>query len=146
MLSIAVHNQQTRLRVDKRLLKKAVRLILEDAWIISGEISIAVVDDPTIARVHEEFLDDDSPTDVLSFVLDSSPGHLEGEVIASAEAAISRAPEYDWPAERELLLYVIHGVLHLVGYHDTTPKARTKMRKMEQHYLNLLVPTLRVGT
>ena len=92
MLSIAVHNQQSRLRVDKRLFKQAVRLILEDAGIETGEISVAVVDDPTIARVHGEFLGDDSPTDVISFVFDSSPGRLEGEVVASADTAMARCP------------------------------------------------------
>ena len=136
MLSIAVNNQQSRLRVDKRLLKKAACLILKDAGIEAAEISIAVVDDPMIAQVHAEFLDDDSPTDVISFVLDSSPGRLEGEVVASADTAIARAPEFDWSPAEELLLYVIHGVLHLVGYDDTTPKARKTMRKMERQYIS----------
>jgi probable rRNA maturation factor len=134
MLFIAVQNRQSRLRVDKRLLKRAVRSILEGAEIESGEISVVVADDPTIARIHAEFLDDDSPTDVLSFVLDASPGRLDGEIVASADTAITQAPRYGWTAEQELLLYVIHGVLHLVGYDDTTPKARKTMRKMERHY------------
>ena len=114
-------------------MKKVVRLILNEAKIESAEIGIAVVDDPTITKVHAEFLGDDSPTDVISFMLDYSPSRLEGEVVASAETAIARAPEFDWSPEEELLLYVIHGVLHLVGYDDTTPKARKTMRKMEQH-------------
>jgi probable rRNA maturation factor len=135
MLSIAVQNQQKSLRVDKRLFKKIVRQILEDAKIDSAEISVAVVDDPTIARLHEEFLNDDSPTDVISFVLDSSLGRLEGEIVASADTAIARANEYNWTPEEELLLYVIHGALHLVGYDDTTSKLRKVMRKMEEHYV-----------
>lgn len=139
MLSIAVQNQQKSLRVDKRLFKKIVRRILEDAKIDSADISVAVVDDPTIARVHEEFLNDDSPTDVISFVLDSSPGRVEGEIVASADTAIARANEYNWTPEEELLLYVIHGALHLVGYDDTTPKLRKVMRKMEEHYVELSV-------
>jgi probable rRNA maturation factor len=132
MLSITVNNQQSRLRVDKRLLKKTVRSILEDAGIASAEIGVAVVDDSTIARVHAEFLGDDSPTDVLSFVLESSLGRLEGEIVASADTAIARAPEFHCTPEKELLLYVIHGALHLVGYDDTTPKTRKTMRKMER--------------
>jgi probable rRNA maturation factor len=135
MLSISVNNQQSLLKVDKRLLKKAVRLILKDAEIHSGEISIAVVDDEAIARIHAEFLEDDSPTDCISFVLESSPGCLEGEVVASAETAIARAAEFQWPPETELLLYVVHGILHLVGYDDTTSKTRAVMRKMEKQYL-----------
>jgi probable rRNA maturation factor len=138
MLSIAVQNQQRRLRVDKRQLKRALRLVLTDAEIHSADISVAIVDDATIAGVHAEFLNDDSPTDVISFVLDSSPGHLEGEIVASADTATTRAPQYRWSPEEELLLYVIHGALHLVGYDDTTPKSRRIMRKMERKYLALL--------
>jgi probable rRNA maturation factor len=138
MLSITAQNQQRRLRVDKRQLKKAVRLILTDAEIESAEVSVAVVDDRTIARVHAEFLNDDSPTDVISFVLDSSPARLEGEIVASADTAAARAPQYRCSPERELLLYIIHGALHLVGYDDTTPKTRRTMRKMERKYLALL--------
>jgi probable rRNA maturation factor len=134
MLSLAIQNQQKVVRVDKRSIRKTVRRILEDAGIEWAEISIAIVDDSAIAKVHGEFLDDDSPTDVISFVLDASPGRLEGEVVASAETATARASEYDWSAEEELFLYVIHGMLHLVGYDDTTPKARKVMRAMERKY------------
>jgi probable rRNA maturation factor len=134
MLSLALQNRQKAVRVDKRSIRKVVRRILEDAGIESAEISIAIVDDAAIAKVHGEFLDDDSPTDVISFVLDASPGRLEGEVVASAETATLRAPEYDQSAEEELFLYVVHGLLHLVGYDDTTPKARKVMRAMERKY------------
>ena len=60
----------------------------------------------------------DWPTDVLSFVLDDDDGHLEGEVIISADTAAAAAAEVGWPAAAEQLLYVIHGMLHLVGYRD----------------------------
>jgi probable rRNA maturation factor len=110
-------------------------MILRDEAISQAEISIAVVDDSTIAALHKEFLDDPTPTDVLSFVLENSPGLLEGEVVASADTAKSYSKKYDWPAENELLLYVIHGTLHLVGYDDVTPKKRKKMREKETEYL-----------
>lgn len=60
---------------------------------------------------------------------------LEGDVIASAETAIRLAARYDWPADDELLLYVVHGMLHLVGYDDRDPASRAEMRGREQHYL-----------
>ena len=61
-------------------------------------------------------------------------------LVLSAETALACAPQYGSTPEEELLLYVIHGVLHLVGYDDTTAKARTKMRKMEKHYLTNSFP------
>jgi probable rRNA maturation factor len=133
--SITINNAQSKLPVDGRRLRKAVRMILEDASIARAKIGVAVVDDPTIAELHERYLDDPDPTDVLSFVLEKSRDHIEGEIVVSADTARNSAKRYKWPAEDELLLYVIHGALHLVGFDDTTQKKRAKMREKEGEYL-----------
>jgi len=115
-------------------MRQAVLAILRDADIRAAQISIALVDDPTIAKLHEEFLNDPEPTDVLSFVLEQSEGVLEGEVVASADTAAANARRYRCTPEEELLRYVIHGTLHLVGYDDVTPQKRAVMRKKENQY------------
>jgi len=135
MFEIAITNQQTALVVDEARIRRAVAMILEDAGIASAEISVAVVDDPTIHQLNRQFLNHDEPTDVLSFVLDQSPGKLEGEVIVSADTAEATAPRYGWGAGDEMLLYVIHGALHLVGGRDATPRQRAEMRRRERIYL-----------
>jgi probable rRNA maturation factor len=76
-------------------------------------------------------LNHDYPTDVLSFLLERNDNRLEGEIIVSADTALSAAPRYGWSAGDELLLYVIHGALHLVGYDDQTPEAQAEMRRHE---------------
>ena len=119
-------------------MRQAVGAIVREAGLPDAQISVAVVDDRTIAALHQEFLDDPEPTDVLSFVLERSPQHLEGEVVVSAETAAANAPRYDNTPEDELLLYAIHGTLHLVGYDDTTPRKRAVMRKREKAHLNLV--------
>ncbi len=60
---------------------------------------------------------------MLSFVLEQGEGFLDGEVVVSAETAQRAAPRFGWSAAEELLLYVIHGTLHLAGYDDATPGA-----------------------
>lgn len=110
-------------------------MILQDESFSRAEINVAVVDDPTIRQLHRKYLGQDEPTDVLSFVLENSEACLEGEVIVSAETALAAAPRFGWPAPDELLLYVIHGTLHLVGYDDTTPEKQAEMRRKEQSYL-----------
>ena len=109
--------------------------VCRDAGIAMARISVALVDDPTIAELHRDFLNDPSPTDVLSFVLEQSPGMLEGEVVVSADTALACAPRYRCRPEEELLRYVIHGTLHLVGYDDGTPQKRAAMRPKENEYL-----------
>jgi probable rRNA maturation factor len=53
------------------------------------------------------------------------------DIIFSAYTALTAAPRYGWSAGDELLLYVIHGALHLVGYDDQTPEAQAEMRRQE---------------
>lgn len=136
LISIAITDRQKRLPIDRRRIRRVVRAILRDAKVHNAQISIAVVDDPTIAKLHAEFLDDPDPTDVLSFVLESSPQCLEGEVVASSDTAAANAPRYGNSPEEELLRYVIHGTLHLVGHDDLKPRDRAAMRKLERRYLN----------
>jgi probable rRNA maturation factor len=117
-------------------LRQAVQSILEDAGIRQGSISIAIVDDPTIHDVNRRFLDHDFPTDVISFVLEEGEGYLEGEIVASIDTAARTAASLDWSADDELLLYVIHGALHLVGYDDLNLESLPQMRQREREYLS----------
>jgi probable rRNA maturation factor len=132
---VTVANEQSRHSVDEPRLCDAVRAVLRDSEFASASISIAVVDDATIHELNRRYLEHDWPTDVLSFVLDQQNGHLEGEVIISADTAVSAAEEIGWPAAAEQLLYVIHGTLHLVGYDDKSPRECEAMRSAEATYL-----------
>jgi probable rRNA maturation factor len=135
MLHITITNQQHTLPIDRRRIRRTLRAIFKDHGIGQAEISLAVVDDPTIARLHGEFLQDGTPTDVLSFLLASGDGLIEGEVIVSADTAAASAPRYRLAAADELLLYIIHGTLHLLGYDDTAPKPRAVMDRKQREYL-----------
>lgn len=133
---VSLSNNQSVHAVDERQLLDAVRAVLEDSAFVSAEISLAVVDDPTIHDLNRRFLKHDWPTDVLSFVLDDRNAHLEGEVILSADTAAAEAAEIGWSASAEQLLYVIHGTLHLIGYRDKSEQETAAMRAAEKRYLD----------
>ncbi len=135
MIHIDVANLQQVVPVDRRQFRRAVRLVLRDAGIVDAIVSLAVVDDATMRQLHRRFLGEDTPTDVLSFVLEQDQGMLEGEIVVGAETARRQAPHYGWSAENELLLYVVHGALHLVGYDDRTPRKRSLMLRRQAEYL-----------
>ena len=137
-LVVEIANQQTDLSLDRPLLRRAVRIVLKEASIAKARISIALVEDPTMAQLNEQYLQHKGPTDVLSFVLDQTGGCLEGEVVVDAQTAAREAPQYGWTPADELLLYVVHGMLHLVGYDDTTAAGRTEMRARETAVLEKL--------
>lgn len=138
MLSIPVANQQQRHAIETDLLSRAARVVAEGNGFAEGEISIAVVDDATMHELNRRYLDHDYPTDVLSFVLEQADRMLEGEIIVSADYAAREAPKYGWTLREELVLYVIHGALHLVGYDDTTPEAKAAMQEQETLFLRQL--------
>ena len=136
-LTIEINVEHQRHTVDSTRLKKAVRLILKDAGIRLAEISIAIVSDERMHELNLQYLQHDSPTDVLSFVLgrDERGRSLDGEIIASSDYAAREAAGYGWTTDDELLLYVVHGCLHLVGYDDTTSEGQAAMRAAEAKYL-----------
>jgi probable rRNA maturation factor len=88
------------------------------------ETEISLVDDATIARLHEDFMGIPGATDVITF--------QHGEIIVSLDTAARSAAELARPAAAEVLLYCIHGLLHLHGYDDTTPAARATMHARQE--------------
>ncbi len=132
VVEVDITDEQAALPVDESRLRQAVEAVLAEEPIQRATISVAVVDNATIHRLNQQYLNHDEPTDVLSFVLDRTENSLEGEVVVSADTARSAAPQFGWSAADELLLYVVHGVLHLVGYDDILPGQRGAMRKRER--------------
>jgi probable rRNA maturation factor len=135
MIDIAITNRQNLLSIDADRLTGACRRIAAGDGHASAAVSVTIVDDDEMQALNREHLGHDYPTDVLSFPLSEPGGMLVGEVIASAGTAIHNAAEYGNRADEELLLYVVHGMLHLVGLNDKTPSEAKKMRQAEAYWL-----------
>jgi len=75
-----------------------------------SEMEITLLDDSEMARIHGEFLDDPTPTDVITFD--------HGELLIGVETAARQAKEFESSQAREIALYGIHGMLHLSGFDD----------------------------
>jgi len=104
------------------------------------EVSIALVGDDHMARLHKQFLKIDGPTDVLTFELDhNEAGHCTGgEVIVCVPEAERRAADMNIDPANELLLYALHGLLHLSGFDDRTPADYEAMHQREDDILTRL--------
>jgi len=132
---VLLTNEQACHAVNERQLIDAAKSVLADSPFSSAKISLVVIDDPAIHELNRRYLNHDWPTDVLSFVLEDGGHHLEGEVIISADTAAESAGELGCSAAAEQLLYVIHGVLHLIGFRDKAPGDAAQMRAAEAKYL-----------
>jgi probable rRNA maturation factor len=137
LVEVLIANE-TETDVDLDRLEASVRPALLGSLFEEGMISVAIVDDPTIHKLNREYLQHDYPTDVLSFALEREPPRLVGEIIVSVDTATEFAAEAGWSAADELVLYVVHGTLHLAGYEDKSPAAAAKMRAAELAVLRRL--------
>lgn len=137
--SLEINNQYNRLESPDTATADLFDAIIDSGKfpIANGELSIAFVDDATIARVHADFMDDPSPTDVITFPADPSMDSA-GEIIVSVDHAYRRSVELGEPFNRELSLYLIHGWLHLAGFDDRSEDDRLEMRAAEKEALDLL--------
>ena len=138
VIAIDVCNRQSLLPVDAERWRFIIGRILADQNVRTGELSVAVVDDEEMRELNRKFLGHDYPTDVLSFVLERDQDSLEGEIVVSSHTAVRQAKEYGRTSTDELLLYLIHGALHLVGFDDKTESARNVMRQQEGHYVKIV--------
>ncbi len=91
---------------------------------------IILTDDRTIARLAGEFLGSPYPTDVLAFPYEDDP-ELIGEIAISLDTARRQAAERGVPLEQELLLLVVHGLLHISGQSDKSKQDWCEMRVKE---------------
>lgn len=96
------------------------------------EVEVSFIDDATIAKVHAEFMNDASPTDVITFE--------HGEILISTEAAIRQAGEDGHSPHRECALYLIHGLLHLNGHDDRSLEEASAMKKIQDAILDSVWP------
>jgi rRNA maturation RNase YbeY len=104
------------------------------------EFSLALVGDRRMAELHQQFMDIPGPTDVLTFELDhDARGRVTaGEVVVCVPYALRESRRRRVPPRNELLLYALHGMLHLCGYDDRTARDFATMHRREDEILNQL--------
>jgi len=139
---VHVHNAHPRLKLDRRGVTRVVHTLDQHAADFqggcpAGELSLAFLTDPALARIHADFLSDPTTTDVITFEGNSSLS-CAGEICVSADTAANYAKLHDREFSEELTLYVVHGWLHLAGYDDLKPALKRQMRAAEKKAMGLL--------
>ncbi len=121
-------------RVDRTALRRAAHKTLRaEGAPPRTALTIVVVGDATIRDLNRRFHQVDAPTDVLSFSGDEA--NYLGDIVISYETARENARAAHWFIRDELELLVVHGVLHLLGYEDTSPRRRTQMWRRQAEIL-----------
>jgi probable rRNA maturation factor len=156
-MNITVVNRQRVQKINLRRLKKITSALLTEMEIEKAEIGICLVAAPEMTRLNETFLWHAGSTDVITFdygfgvppsggakrgVMSAQnnrlkPGHqtLHGEIFMCVDEAILQARKFDTSWQSEVIRYLVHGVLHLLGFDDSRAGARGKMKREENRWL-----------
>ncbi len=116
-----------RVRLLQRQLKAALPLLPGTLPADLDLIDIVLVDRATMAAVHGDFLGDRTETDVITFPY--------GEILVCPAVAQDQAPGHGLKVDHEILLYALHGLLHLAGYDDTKPAQARQMAQAQEKLL-----------
>ena len=134
--TIHIINRQRRFPIDRAAVKALITRVLEgECCGKECRLSVCFVADAAMQRLNARFHHRDEPTDVVAFVLSSDKAMLFADIVVSTDTACRQARRYRSTAERETRLYVVHGLLHLLGYNDHTRRQRSCMQRVQRKYL-----------
>ena len=137
---IQIKNLQKIKKINKGKISRRTKDVLKIVGMDKAYVSLVFCDNDFIKRLNLRYFGRNFPTDVISFPLKDKfvPGFL-GEVVISVEEAINNAAVYNNSLDREITLYIIHGILHLLGWSDSTKRERIKMEKKQEEILKKLI-------
>jgi probable rRNA maturation factor len=136
-MTVRLHGRRGLPRVDRRRLRSLASRLLRELGCPRAELSIALVDDATIADLNARYRGVAAPTDVLSFSLREGSfaqhrGVLLGDVVVSLDTALRQARRGRRTLDDEVLRLLIHGTLHLLGHDHEQPGEARLMRAEER--------------
>ncbi len=147
---LSLRNRQRACRVDQRLLRQIVHAMLRETWPAGAfDLGIYLVAGPEMTHLNETFLHHQGSTDVITFDYTDRVGQasrlfrpvsagrdtralpLHGELFLCLDEALLQARRFHTTWQTELVRYLVHGILHLLGYDDQEDRARRRMKKEE---------------
>jgi probable rRNA maturation factor len=144
MKQLRLRNQQTERRVNTAFLRKVTSSLLEtELGVPEYELSINLVSKSRMAALNEQYLGHEGSTDVITFDYsegygDASANVLTGEIFISVYDAMKQGREFKRSWQEEITRYIVHGILHVLGYDDLTSEKRRKMKQQENRLVRVL--------
>jgi len=161
-MSVTIANRQRARKIERLLLKKITNALLVGLEVETAEIGICLVAEPEMTRLNEIFLKHRGSTDVIAFdysektagadvrrLLREKPTPqkrsetpyvvsyktIQGEIFVCVDEAVLQARKFGTSWQSEVVRYLVHGVLHLLGFDDSSASARRKMKREENRWL-----------
>jgi rRNA maturation RNase YbeY len=138
---LCLRNRQRSRSVDLPLLREIALVLLQDLIGANRfELGVYLVDPVEMTRLNEAFLHHAGSTDVITFnyASEAEGEELHGEIFICIAEAVAQARRFRVTWQHELVRYVVHGILHLLGHDDADPAARRKMKREENRLVRQL--------
>jgi len=132
-MRISIQNRQKRILLNLRKVRRATQRILTELGLLDAELSLLLVDDAMIQDLNRRYLNRDKPTNILAFPMREGEfstlhPHLLGDLVISVETAKRQSNRFGLDEMEMVILLMVHGVLHLIGYeHEGTKKGAREM-------------------
>ena len=138
-MSIVYYIENVKLpkQFKKRLVTQWIHKIVTDNGKSIGNIAYLFCNDEKILEINKQFLQHDYYTDIITFDY-TEDGKVSGDIFISLETVKTNSEKFKTEYEEELLRVIIHGILHLCGFKDKSPKDKKIMRAKENEALQLL--------
>ena len=145
-MEISIRNRQRSKRINTRFLKRIVVKLFSELKVSEAELGLHLVGEKEMVRVNWQFLQHAGSTDVITF------DHMEenrkpetgnrkkihGELFVCVDDAVAQAKQFKTSWQSELVRYIVHGILHLLGYDDLQPHLRRVMKRAENRRMRRL--------
>jgi probable rRNA maturation factor len=144
-MNLVIANRQRTKKINSRRLKEITEALLTELQITEAELGVNLVGGREMALVNETFLQHEGPTDVITFdhagrqkAKSGKRKPLHGELFVCVDIATAQAKEFKSSWQVEVVRYIVHGVLHLLGYDDMKPDLRREMKREENRLVRRL--------
>lgn len=144
---LVIHNRQHSRSLNTGLLRRIVRHLLDQFWPNQPcTLGVCLLSSNEITRLNETFVQHKGCTDVITFDYTETPDDnrkrasstengIHAEIFVCLDEAVRQARRFQTTWQSELTRYIIHGLLHLQGYDDTTPTKRRRMKREEDRWM-----------
>ena len=132
MIEINIFNKALNLKIEDSKVRELVHLALNEIHYEKINLNFIFCNDQTLNDFKVKYFNDDVLTDIVTFPIRNDP-ELEAEIYISHEMAIQNAKEFKVSLNNEISRLIVHGILHLIGFNDTTKEKKKEMfEKQEQ--------------
>jgi probable rRNA maturation factor len=141
---VLISSTQRAVRLPRGKMVELIDFVARREGVRVAEVDLAVVAADQMAGLNRRYLQRAGTTDVLSFDLsESGRGGLSAQLVVCGDVAAAQAAARHLPPQRELMLYVVHGLLHLMGYEDDSVRGAAKMHARQEELLRDFLQSLR---